>query len=630
MNSTKHNRRGVMAAMASRIVQIACFLLCSLLCSPGTAAPGDQRSVLLLSTDSLSNPGVFEIFTAFKQTLRVRTQEAVAVRAESLDLTAFDDPAYRERVRHWLTEKYRHARPEVIVVIGNGGLRFLLESGQAIWPGVPIVFTAVSDTMLGAMPMPLPPHVTGLKSSLPLADVVRFTTSLMPGTRKMALVGNASERDNYYQPVRDAELGRLAGSGMDFIDLRGQPVEEIKRRLAGLQGDTVIYYLGLTRDGKDRNLFARETLETLAQAANRPILVHNATYLGAGALGGPVFDMEIQGRDAAVRTIRILSGEAPQALPLATVTTTPVFDWRQLRRWQVAPSNIPPGSDMRFYEPSAWEKYRWQILLTTAVIMLQTGLVVALLLERRRRARAVEESRKRLAIIAHLNRNATATVYSAAIAHELNQPLGAIMSNAEAAELYLGMDPPALDEVREILADIRRDDGRASELIQKMRGLLKKSETQAARVDLNRVAKEVLDFLATEAKMRNVVIAADLAPDALPVLADPVQLQQVLINLILNSMDAMAETPAGNRIVTIRTALAGGHVEAVVEDHGEGFDANIEHVFDSFFTTKPQGMGLGLAITAAIIQAHAGQIWARNSAAGGAIVGFRLPLKPGD
>ncbi|MBA5607794.1 response regulator [Duganella sp. FT3S] len=250
---------------------------------------------------------------------------------------------------------------------------------------------------------------------------------------------------------------------------------------------------------------------------------------------------------------------------------------------------------------------------------------LSLLGERQLRDLAERESRLRLSEIAHMNRNASATVYCAALVHELNQPLAAIMSNAEAAELFLNMERPALAEVAEILADIRRDDLRASELIQSMRDLLKKSEAVTASLDLNEVVRVAAMLLASEARVRQCALTLALDGPALPVAADRIQLQQVMINLILNGMDAMADLPPGARRLEISAALAGGQAQVLVRDHGAGFTCDLERVFESFFTTKPGGMGLGLSIAAAIVREHGGQIWAGNCPDGGAVVGFRLP-----
>ena len=251
---------------------------------------------------------------------------------------------------------------------------------------------------------------------------------------------------------------------------------------------------------------------------------------------------------------------------------------------------------------------------------------VALLAERQQRDMAERESRQRLAEIAHMNRNASATAYCAALMHELNQPLAAILANAEAAELFIRKDPPQLTDIAEILADIRRDDLRASELIQRMRAMLRKSEVAAVPVDLNALAGATVELLGSEARRRQVELRLTLSPADLPVSADPVQLQQVLVNLILNSMDAMAAA-SDMRIIDIHAELAApDYAQVQVCDRGCGFSGPLEKVFEPFYSTKQHGMGLGLSISHAIITAHGGRAWAGHNPEGGAIVGFCLPL----
>lgn len=251
---------------------------------------------------------------------------------------------------------------------------------------------------------------------------------------------------------------------------------------------------------------------------------------------------------------------------------------------------------------------------------------VALERERHQRDLAEHESQQRLAEIAHMNRNASATVYCAALVHELNQPLAAILSNAEAAELFLGMQPPQLGELSVILADIRRDDLRASELIQRMRAMLRKSEVAAMELDMNALVRSTVSLLASEAKMRKIGLQAHLSEAPLVVAGDAVQLQQVMINLVLNSMDAMQDI-VGPRLVEIRAAPGTqGEAQVQVCDYGCGFSVNLGRVFESFFSTKQHGMGLGLSISHAIIEAHGGTVWAEDNPQGGAVVSFRIPL----
>src|SRR5450830_293195 len=265
----------------------------------------------------------------------------------------------------------------------------------------------------------------------------------------------------------------------------------------------------------------------------------------------------------------------------------------------------------------AWQNEHLQQLADAKAAALAST-EIALMAERQQRDLAERESRQRLAEIAHMNRNATATVYCAALVHELNQPLAAILANAEAAGI-----------LAEILADIRRDDLRASELIQRMRAMLRKSEAAPVTVDLDALAAATVELLASEARARSIALRHAGAPDPLPVAADPIQLQQVLVNLILNSFDA-TEAGGGERLVEVHAGRsATGQVQLQVCDRGCGFKGPLDRVFEPFFSTKQNGMGLGLSISQAIISAHGGRAWARHNPAGGAIVGFSLPALAG-
>ena len=230
--------------------------------------------------------------------------------------------------------------------------------------------------------------------------------------------------------------------------------------------------------------------------------------------------------------------------------------------------------------------------------------------------------------LVHASRVAVLGELTASIAHEINQPLGAILSNADAAELLLESETPALDELRKILADIRSDDERASEIIRHIRLLTRKRAMRTRSLDVNEVAAEVIRLMETEARRRNVSLRTEFTAAQATIFGDRVHLQQALINLILNGMEAMAHTPQTERHLLVRTATNGERrVEISVTDSGRGIPPEkLPRLFDSFFTTKENGMGLGLAIVRSIIDAHQGRIFAENNPEAGATFRFDLPL----
>jgi signal transduction histidine kinase len=217
---------------------------------------------------------------------------------------------------------------------------------------------------------------------------------------------------------------------------------------------------------------------------------------------------------------------------------------------------------------------------------------------------------------------------ASALAHELSQPLGAILRNTEAAELFLEHDPPDLDELRAILVDIRLDDQRAGGVIDRLRALLKRRSFVPRALSVSDELTTVMSLARSDAATRKVTLQIDVAPGLPHVMGDPVHLQQVLLNLILNAMDAVEDAPAARRKVTVRAQRRRqGEIEVAVEDSGPGIaPERLGRLFEPFFTTKANGMGIGLAISRTIIEAHGGRIWAENNAGEGATFRFTLPL----
>jgi len=244
--------------------------------------------------------------------------------------------------------------------------------------------------------------------------------------------------------------------------------------------------------------------------------------------------------------------------------------------------------------------------------------------ERKSAEMQAERSRQELA---HFTRVSTMGELTASLAHELRQPLTTIMANAQAARRFLDSAPPDLRELRNALGDIIDDDQRAAEVVQRVRDMLSKGKLRPTRLDINEVIRSVTRMLSSDAAIRNVVVALELAPIPVVVNGDRVQLEQVVLNLLINAMEATSEVSDGNRTVIVRSEANGENaIHVAVQDAGTGLLANVhERVFEPFFTTKATGMGMGLSIAKSIIEAHGGAIWATNNPARGATFHFSLP-----
>ena len=227
--------------------------------------------------------------------------------------------------------------------------------------------------------------------------------------------------------------------------------------------------------------------------------------------------------------------------------------------------------------------------------------------------------------LARVVRFSTAGELTASIAHEINQPLGSILTNAETADAILKSPTPDIAELRDIVKDIVKDDQRAGEVVRRMRSLLKKTPFELKSLDFNDLVRETVKLVV--AVGRKVELVSVITADALPILGDRIQLQQVILNLVTNGIDAMKDTPDEDRVISIRTSRVEKFAELSVSDCGPGIpEDKIKEVFEPFFTSKAEGMGMGLSIARTIVEAHNGRIWAENEP-GGATFRIKLPLR---
>ena len=431
-----------------------------------------------------------------------------------------------------------------------------------------------------------------------------------------------------FSPTRKNEF-RPYVKRVSFTYLSELSLQQVLERVSQLPARSLVLFTTMFRDGIGEPLVPHDVVERVSSVASVPVYGFLDQYLGHGIVGGSLYGFTAIGDETAKLVLRLLAGAVPPQNLVEVFSNKVIFDWRQLQRWNISESRLPPGSEILFREPTIWGRYWWEILLITAVILLQAGLISVLLHEHRRRQLAEVQSRQRMTELARVMRFSTAGELTASIAHEINQPLGAILTNAETAKEILKSPSPDIAELNEIVDDILKDDQRANEVIQRMRSLLKKAPFELKNFDLNDLVRETLGVLSSLAVARKIELTSLITQNALPILGDRIQLQQVILNLVVNGVEAMKDAPDENRIISIRTSRVETFAELSVSDRGPGIpEDKLKEVFEPFYTSKAEGMGMGLSIARTIIEAHNGRIWARNRDHGGASFRIKLPLCP--
>jgi signal transduction histidine kinase len=548
----------------------------------------------------------------------------VQVRAEFLDYPEFGGDDYVQTVATYLREKYKTIVPDVIVVGGNGALDFILKNRARLFPDVPVVHMGIEKDFVGGVT--LPAGVYGVPVEYDAVGTIAQALKWHPQASRLVVVTGLLAEEKLWLDGFKKDIEQFHDRLKSVEYLTGLATDELRRRVGMLDHDTIIFTTGYYKDGTGRSFTPRQAASEIANAASVPVYGPYNTFVGVGVVGGKVPTFLSMGKTAGSIVNHILAGRPVEELKLPQVMPTQLsVDWRQIERWGIDPKAVPADALVQFRAPGFWDQYRTPALIMLGIVLLQSALVGGLLIERRRRLEAENAADKHRFELAHASRLAVAGELTASIAHEINQPLGAIQSNVTAATLLLEQGK-TLEEIRPILEDIRRDNVRASEVIRQLRKLLEKHEVERKVIDLNDSLSDAQTVLRAEAQRRRVELRIRINDPKVEILGDRIQIQQILINLVLNAMDAVSGEADGRRIVTVTAAHRGEVASVEVKDTGHGIETeDQDRLFESFFSTKPSGIGLGLSIVRTLVEAHLGKVWAENQASGGAVFRVTFP-----
>ena len=518
---------------------------------------------------------------------------------------------------------------DVIVSIGAPAADFVQRHRRRLFPTTPMVLTAVDQRRVQYS------NLTG--DDVAVAVNINYLSAfenilqVLPDTKDVIVVVGTSPIEKFWKEAigKQAEplTNRIKLSWTDEL-----PFEELLKQASALPPHTAIFWELMIVDAAGVVHEGDLSLERLHAVANAPIFSYDESFFGSAIVGGPLLIVADTSRLTATVAVRILNGEKAGDIKVSPVEfSAPRFDWGQMQRWGISEKNLPPGGEILFRDPTVWGQYRAYILAVAAAILIQAALIFWLLYEHRRRHLAEVQARNSMAELTQLNRLATAGELSAAIAHEIRQPIAGMVAMANAAVRWLSREIPDIGEARDAMNNVVATGHHASDVITNVRELFGKDTQEKTPTDVNKLIRKVLALVYIDLRKHSIETQLNLSEQLPPLIGNEVQLRQVVLNLVMNAIESMASV-AEPRVLSIKSeSTEHNSVLVSIADTGSGIDvANLNRIFAPMFTTKTRGMGMGLSICKSIIDSHNGGIWVSAGVPRGSIFHFELPLRRGD
>ena len=596
------------------------FLAVSLGCPAGFAA--ESKRVLLLHSFGRDFKPWSEYGKAIRAELDRQSPWPVDIIEYSLITARFSDENPEAPFVEYLRAVFDKHPLDLIVSIGAPAAAFVQRNRQRLFATTPMVFMAVDQRRV--QNSNLTANDAAVAVRINYLSAFENILQVLPDTKNVIVVVGTSPIEKFWKETIGKEVAPLANriklSWTDELSF-----EALLRQASALPPHTAIFWELMIVDAAGVVHEGDVPLTKLHAVANAPIFSYDESFFGSAIVGGPLLLVADSSRQAAAVAIRILGGEKPGEIRTPPVQfASPVFDWREMQRWGISESNLPPGSEIRFRNPTAWEQYRAYILAFIVAILIQSALIFWLLYEHWRRQRAEILARNTMSELTHVNRVATGGQLSASIAHEVNQPLAAMLANAEAALRWL--ERANVEEVRECLKGIVSAGFRASDIIKNLSAMFKHDVQEKTLVDINKQVLSILALVVIDLQKHEIELQTQLDDRIPEVFGNQVQLQQVILNMVMNAIELMSSSQT--RVLRVQTQLSqSNRVHVSIEDTGMGIEpSNVAQIFKPMFTTKARGMGMGLSICQSIIENHGSRILVSPRANGGSIFQFELPI----
>jgi len=599
----------------------------------GIAQEKKARTCVMFFSYSASMVAYQDMLEGFNESFIQPVNEPVSIVTEYLDIGRSNNEAYGRSIVEMYNQKYKDNGIDLIIAVGPGILPFLKNAGLKMLRNSPLIlvdiFTSEADSVNNAS------QVNGLPIYLKynyFGESINKICELFPDRRYVYCVNGDGGLDKYYKSILKDVEDSYRGTHK-FIDITGISIDSTLYRIAHLSAESIVVMVSYNEDINGLPFTTPEATNLITKISKVPVFILGSDSFpkDGGAIGGLVINYTNVGKEFGKAANQIIRGTDPKSIEVNLPSFYQyIYDWRELKRWGLLDSKAIPGQSTFLYQQQSFiSEYKWYIFGAVAFMAFQTLVILYLVraykMQKNIRLQILENQAIHNKIVRE-DRLSKMTVLTASLAHELNQPLTAILSCAQAGMRFLDSDRLDRELTKEIFNSIIEDDKRAGGIISGVRSLMKLEVREKEKVMVNSLVNETLDIMRNEITRHRVKIITNLENSPIFVYADKIQLQQVLLNFLRNSIDAMEKSDSHEKKIEVSVILVNNSVTVSVRDSGPGIDMSIfEKLFKPFVTTGKTGFGIGLAVSQSIIQDLKGEIWAENITDGGAEFSFKLP-----
>ena len=618
--------------LKSRIIQLI-ILLTIISSSTGISRQSQEiKNILVVFAQQPNTPAYILFLDGIEQKFTEEFGESYNLYTEYLEKEGYGKGEYPKEKFNLINEKFNNSNLDLLICVGFNIIEIIQENASDYILNLPTVSVDLDLSSYGyTTDFAINKQSAQIRLKLNAERTIRTALDLFPQTATVYFFSGISDLDQLLLSVSKQVAKRiLANKKVSFIT--GISMDETLKMVHNLPENSIIFVPGYNIDVNKVPYLNRESIRLISKSANAPVFVYTSTGFGEGTIGGYILNFEKSGLITGKSAVKILNGANPNSIKISESDYYEyLFDWRELKRWNLENSDlIPEGSTILFEENSPFDEYKWIGGGVLLFIILQTLLIATLIrLNRNQKlmTKKIIETENKYRDFLHEDRSLRLGQLTASLSHELNQPLTAILSTAQAGINFINSNEATPDLLKQILQKIVENDKRTASILSSVRGMLKLESREKEKVNLVSLINEVAAVVQSEAAELNIKLNVDIIHERVDILADKIQIQQVLLNLISNALQSLEKSNPSNKEITITDSIGNNEVTISVRDNGVGIEESIkDKLFKPFVSVKKDGTGIGLTICRSIIEDHQGKIWAENMPDGGAKFSFSLKI----